>query len=79
MIPEYIIRMLPLKENNTLNTIGGYLTNLCGEIIKEKKGDLQKSGDLAEHDMLSRIIQTGEFTDEEVANQMVTFLAAGVS
>lgn len=79
MIPEWIIRLLPLKENETLNTIGGYLRNLCGEIIREKKSDLEKSDDLAEHDILSRIIQTGEFTDEEVANQMVTFLAAGVS
>lgn len=79
MIPEWIIRCLPLKENDTLNEIGGFLRNLCSDIIREKKSSLQKSGDLAEHDILSRIIQTGEFTDDEVSNQMVTFLAAGVS
>lgn len=79
MIPEWIIRRLPLKENDTLNNIGGYLRNVCSDIIKVKKNDLKETGDVAEHDILSRIIQTGEFTDEEVSNQMVTFLAAGVS
>lgn len=79
MIPEWVIRYLPLKENDTLNEIGGYLQNVCSDIIKEKKGGLEKKGELAEHDILSRIIQTGEFTDSEVTDQMVTFLAAGVS
>lgn len=79
MIPEWIIRRMPLKENHTLNNIGGYLRNVCSDIIHEKKSDLKATGDVAEHDILSRIIQTGEFSDEEVSNQMVTFLAAGVS
>lgn len=79
MIPEWILRRLPFEENETLNRIGGYLRGVCSDIIREKKNDLQKSGDVAEHDILSRIIQTGEFTDEQVADQMLTFLAAGVS
>lgn len=78
MIPEWVIRLLPLKENDILNSLGGYLRGVCRDIIGEKKKDLQTSGDVAEHDILSRIIQTGEFSDEEVTDQMVTFLAAGV-
>lgn len=77
MIPEWVIRRLPLKENDTLNEIGGYLQSVCSDIIREKKGGLEKKGALAEHDILSRIIQSGEFTDDEVSNQMMTFLAAG--
>lgn len=79
MMPEWIIRLMPLKENDLLNDVGGYLRNVCRDIIAEKKRDLKESGDVAETDILSRIIQTGEFTDEEVSDQMVTFLAAGVS
>lgn len=79
VIPEWLIRRLPLKENGVLNEIGGYLRGVCSDIIREKKSGLEKKGELAEHDMLSRIIQTGEFTDSEVMNQMLTFLAAGVS
>lgn len=79
MMPEWIIRLMPIKENTILNDLGGYLRNVCRDIIGEKKRDLKESGNLAEHDILSRIIQTGEFTDEEVCDQMVTFLAAGVS
>lgn len=79
MIPERIIRLLPLAENKMLNDIGGFLQRICDDIIREKKGGLEKESSLAEHDILSRIIQTNEFTDDEVSNQMLTFLAAGVS
>lgn len=78
ILPDWIIRKLPLQTNDVLNNIGGYLRRTCSEIIQEAKNDLEKSGNLAQHDILSRIIQTGDFTDEEVSDQMVTFLAAGV-
>lgn len=78
MIPEYIIRLLPLKENHLLNDIGGYLRRICDDIIAEKK-TLKKSAHVAEHDILSDIIQTGYFTDKGLSEQMMTFLSAGVS
>lgn len=79
MIPEWLIRILPFKENKTLNEIGTFLRGVCRDIIKQKKYELQEGGDLSEYDILSRIIQTGDFTDAEVGDQMLTFLAAGVS
>ncbi|KAG8167089.1 hypothetical protein KVR01_002778 [Diaporthe batatas] len=79
MIPEWLIRVLPLKENKTLNEIGTFLRGVCRDIIKQKKFELQEGGDLSEHDILSRIIQTGDFTDVEVGDQMLTFLAAGTT
>lgn len=79
MIPEWLIRVLPFKENKTLNEIGTFLRSVCRDIIKQKKYELQEGGDLSEYDILSRIIQTGDFTDAEVGDQMLTFLAAGVS
>lgn len=79
MIPEWLIRVLPFKENKTLNEIGTFLRGVCRDIIKQKKYELQEGGDLSEYDILSRIIQTGDFTDAEVGDQMLTFLAAGVS
>ncbi|POS76405.1 hypothetical protein DHEL01_v205206 [Diaporthe helianthi] len=77
MIPEWLIRILPFEENKTLNVIGTFLRGVCRDIINQKKFELQEGGDLSEHDILSRIIQTGEFTDAEVGDQMLTFLAAG--
>lgn len=79
MIPEWLVRALPFKENKVLNEIGTFLRGVCRDIIKQKKFELQEGGDLSEHDILSRIIQTGDFTDAEVGDQMLTFLAAGVS
>lgn len=81
LFPEWLVRRLPLKDNAMLRDIGGYLKGVCSDIVREKKKGLEKSGleQVAEHDILARIIQTGEFTDGEVTDQMVTFLAAGVS
>lgn len=78
MIPENIIRLLPLKENRLLNDIGGYLRRICDDIIAEKKTS-EKATHVAQHDILSDIIQTGYFTDKGLSEQMMTFLSAGVS
>lgn len=79
MMPAWFVRLLPIKENAILDSIFTYLKDVCTGIIQEKKSGLAKSGQLAEHDILSRIIETGEFTDDELSDQMLTFLAAGVS
>ncbi|ORY68971.1 cytochrome P450 [Pseudomassariella vexata] len=78
IIPESIVRRLPLKTNETLNRIGTFLRHTCYDIIQEKNRELMEKGTgLAEYDILSRIVQTGEFTDAEIVDQMLTFLAAG--
>lgn len=84
MAPESWIRLLPIEENVTLSRIGNFMRTLCRDIIREKKESLQENNKgvaddslISETDILSRIIQTGEFTDDQVADQMMTFLAAG--
>ena len=69
---------LPLKVNEMFNRTGVFLRGTCFKILEEKKVEVLKQN-IAQHDILSRIIQTGEFTDSEIVDQMLTFLAAGVS
>lgn len=59
----------------------GYLRRLCHEIVQEKrialksqKSDVQE----LEADILGTIMLRGEFSDDELVDQMLTFLAAGV-
>lgn len=55
-----------------------FLRGLCHNIIDEKKFELPKQKDAPAHDILTTIMRTNEFSDSELVDQMLTFLAAGV-
>lgn len=80
LFPQIIMRNLPGSVNEIITRQCGFLRNLCHDIVREKKIEMaeEKKQATADYDILSSIMQTGEFSDEELVNQMLTFLAAGV-
>lgn len=80
MLPQWIVQWLPLSSNRILDEISSFLKKTCGEILEDKKREIAEGKDsLPDYSILKRIIETGELTDEETKDQMLTFLAAGVS
>lgn len=77
--PEWFLSRLPLKVNEMLNRNCGFLRGLCFSIVAEKKEEMLRKEKTSEYDILTQVMKTGEFTDSEVVDQMLTFLAAGVS
>lgn len=82
ILPQWFTRRLPLRLNKVVDDETGYLRGLCHEIVQEKftalrshKADTQE----LEADILGTIMLRGEFSDNELVDQMLTFLAAGVS
>lgn len=75
IIPEYILRLVPVQINRDMNRLTKYLRTECTKFVKEKKANLK---DATEADILGDIIKTGEFSDELLVDEMLTFLAAGV-
>lgn len=80
LFPQWITQNLPLDANKIIDRECGFLRGVCSSVLKEKHEALMKkeknSGE-EETDILSNIIGTGEFTDDEIIDQMLTFLAAG--
>lgn len=80
MLPQWIVQWLPLSSNRILNEISTFLKQTCGDILADKKREIAEGKKaLPDYSILKRIIETGGLTDDETKDQMLTFLAAGVS
>jgi cytochrome P450 len=76
VIPMRILRWLPIKRNFVVEEARNLIRRVCFELIREKKTEMEK-GDGVGKDILSVAIESGGFSDEDLVNQMMTFLAAG--
>ncbi|KAI0487501.1 cytochrome P450 [Xylaria cf. heliscus] len=70
------VRLLPWKMNTLFKHLTTTLSTLCMPMLQEKKNAIINSKD--DHfDVLSLLIKTGNFTDPQLRDQLLTFLAAG--
>lgn len=76
MVPGWLVNNLPIARNNDMNEASATIRDLCRREIKEKKDKLEK-GAAPDVDILSIALRSGGFTDENLVDQMMTFLAAG--
>lgn len=81
--PEVILRRMPTKINEVLDKNMIIVRTVCGDVVNEKRSALcnhrKLTTDSTSHDILSQIISAGNLTNYEIVDQMLTFLAAGVS
>ncbi|KAJ5744825.1 hypothetical protein N7533_009695 [Penicillium manginii] len=80
ILPQWIVKSIPCKANIVLPRKVGYLRTVFHDILQEKRKQLalEKSQDKnIEGDILGTMMRGGEFTDNELVDQMLTILAAG--
>ncbi|KAF2402949.1 putative P450 monooxygenase [Trichodelitschia bisporula] len=74
--PPAIIDRLPLRINKRMKATTGALNRICNELVRDKRKAMEKGGD--EHlDILSVLIKSNNFSDQQLVDQLLTFLAAG--
>ena len=81
-LPQWLTCRIPWRLNNVVSMETGFLRDMCTDIVREKKAAIAKSGAGAkelEADILGTMMMGGDFSDSELVDQMLTFLAAGVS
>ena len=71
-----ITPLLPWKVNYRFQQITHDLTELCLEQVRVRKAGLKANSGM-QKDILSLLLQTGNFSDQQLVDQMLTFLAAG--
>lgn len=76
IIPPWFLVALPIKHNDKINGASQYIRAVCRDLIGEKKQKLAEKKQ-ADHDILAVALESGGFTDEELVDQLMTFLAAG--
>ena len=77
IVPMPILRMLPVKRNDDMNTAAKTIRNVSRHLIQQKKLKMANKEARTDKDILSVALESGGFTDEQLVDQLMTFLAAG--
>lgn len=75
-LPFWFLKRVPVKRNHDMNNASLYIKHLCRELIAQKRQAMAEK-ERTEVDIVSVALESGGFTDEDLVNQMMTFLVAG--
>ena len=76
LLPPWLIQRLPVKRNREVREGSAYVKSVCRELIAQKRKVMQEK-ERTDVDIISVALESGGFTDEDLVNQMMTFLVAG--
>jgi cytochrome P450 len=76
-LPLWFLTLLPLKRNQEMRDAIGYIKQTCRDLVANKRKVLQEKKEGTGIDIISAALASGGFSDEDLVNQMMTFLAAG--
>jgi cytochrome P450 len=76
ILPGWLVAALPLKRNGDVAEASAVIRKTCRGLISDKKAKLARK-EPADMDILSTALESGAFSDENLVDQMMTFLAAG--
>lgn len=74
--PARLIRSLPWKINERSKVIAKTLQDTCLKLVRDKK-EMMKTESASHKDILSLCIRSNDFSDEQLVDQLLTFIAAG--
>jgi len=77
-IPIWLLRLLPVARNNDIAEAAATIRRNSREVIQRKKQAMAKAADdNSARDILSVALESNAFTEENLVDQTMTFLAAG--
>lgn len=79
IFPPWLIAILPWKLNERVRITTGNLKRICTEFVAERKSKMRYEDQSSNEsrDILSIMIRSNNFSDENLVDQLLTFLAAG--
>lgn len=76
IFPIWLLRLLPVKRNSDIEDASQTIKRVCRELIQQKRQKMEK-WERTDTDILAVALESGGFSDEDLVNQLMTFLAAG--
>ncbi|KAF2829922.1 cytochrome P450 [Ophiobolus disseminans] len=76
IFPHWLIESLPWKLNNRVRITTSNLKRICADFVVQKKANLKHESEES-RDILSIMIRSNDFSDSNLVDQLLTFLAAG--
>ncbi|KAI4118277.1 MAG: hypothetical protein LQ338_007431 [Usnochroma carphineum] len=76
-LPSWILHRIPIARNQEIPQATQTIRKVCRRLIAEKKRKLASKDEESGIDIISVALSSGGFTEENLVDQMMTFLAAG--
>lgn len=77
LLPIWLIQNIPVKRNSDVRAASALVKSTCLDMIHDKRSKISKAGTTPGFDILAVAINSGGFNDDDLVNQLMTFLAAG--
>ncbi|KAJ9605327.1 hypothetical protein H2200_009984 [Cladophialophora chaetospira] len=75
-LPSWFLNALPVDRNSKVQAASNVAKDTCRRLIEQKRQRLANKEPM-QPDIISVALESGGFTDDELVNNMMTFLAAG--
>lgn len=76
ILPAWFVTRLPVRRNEDVQEAAKVIRSVCFDLIREKKEKLARK-ELTDVDILSVALESGGFSEDNLVDQLMTFLAAG--
>ena len=76
-LPIWMVRALPVQRNDDIVVAAATIRRVCRELIHQKQEKLDNKEKRVDVDILSVALESGGFSEDNLVDQMMTFLAAG--
>lgn len=76
-LPPWLVRRIPIKRNGEMDAASRVIRETCYQVIQNKKQKLAADSKDTGKDILSVAMDSGYFSDSNLVDQLMTFLAAG--
>lgn len=77
VLPVWFVNRLPLRRNGDIAAAAQTIRSICRDLIREKQDKRARKEARTDVDILSVALESGAFTEENLVDQLMTFLAAG--
>ncbi|KAI0387932.1 cytochrome P450 [Hypomontagnella monticulosa] len=75
-LPDWVVSRLPVQRNTDIAEAAQTIRGVCRKVIQAKKEKMDRKEPI-DRDILSVALESGAFTEENLIDQLMTFLAAG--
>ena len=76
LLGRSFVKWLPWKVNKRMRVTTTALRDICRELVRDKRALIKTHG-AEQIDILSILIKSNDFSDDQLVDQLLTFLAAG--
>lgn len=76
-LPIWLVRALPVQRNDDIVVASATVRRVCRRLIQQKQEKLNNKEKRVDVDILSVALESGGISEENLVDQLMTFLAAG--